>query len=65
LVFKFLTLERLKGAWETQEGGERDEGCEKHSFSFLVLETKGSFTLLTLSQHVFQVPRKEKMNIGK
>jgi len=65
LVFKFLAIERLKGAWEIWEGGERDKGCEKHSFSFLVLETKGSFTLLTLSQHVFRVPRKGKMNIGK
>jgi len=53
-------MERLKGAWETREGGESDEG-----FSFLVLETKGSFTLLTLSHHVFRVPREGKINIGK
>jgi len=58
-------MERFKGAWETLEGEERDEGCDKHNFSFLVLETKGSFTLLTLSHHVLRVPRKGKMNIGK
>jgi len=32
LVFKFLAIERWKGAWGDLGRREREEGCEKPSF---------------------------------